>query len=174
MSLHKEVNFEIEICEHLAANCWLYEEGDAAKYDRAKALFPEDVLAGSRPPSPRPGMRSPGITVPTRPRPYCPTCGIRSTSAARWTRCGTASRCSVCGESCRWLSSIPPWSSTPTFWPVTPPTACGSCGSCSTRFTTSTASIWRRSRPVSTSRCCAGCTSIRAWRGFNPCRHSLD
>jgi len=45
MSLHKEVNFEIEICEHLAANGWLYDEGDAAKYDRARALFPEDVLA---------------------------------------------------------------------------------------------------------------------------------
>ena len=45
MSLHKEINFEIEICEHLAANGWLYDEGDAAKYDRARALFPEDVLA---------------------------------------------------------------------------------------------------------------------------------
>ncbi|MGA2705870.1 MAG: type I restriction endonuclease [Isosphaeraceae bacterium] len=45
MSLHKEVNFETEICEHLAANGWLYDEGDAAKYDRARALFSEDVLA---------------------------------------------------------------------------------------------------------------------------------
>ena len=45
MSLHKEINFEIEICEHLAANGWLYADGDAAKYDRARALFPEDVLA---------------------------------------------------------------------------------------------------------------------------------
>ncbi len=45
MSLHKEINFEVEICEHLAANGWMYEEGDAAKYDRARALFPEDVLA---------------------------------------------------------------------------------------------------------------------------------
>jgi type I restriction enzyme R subunit len=45
MSLHKEVNFETEICEHLAANGWLYDEGDSAKYDRARALFSEDVLA---------------------------------------------------------------------------------------------------------------------------------
>jgi len=45
MTVHKEVNFETEICEHLAANGWLYDEGDAAKYDRARALFPEDVLA---------------------------------------------------------------------------------------------------------------------------------
>ena len=45
MSLHKEINLEVEICEHLAANGWSYAEGDAAKYDRARALFPEDVLA---------------------------------------------------------------------------------------------------------------------------------
>src|ERR1035437_6521181 len=45
MSLHKEINFETEICQHLAANGWLYAEGDAANYDRAHALFPADVLA---------------------------------------------------------------------------------------------------------------------------------
>ena len=45
MSLHKEINLEIEICEQLAANGWLYVDGDVAKYDRARALFPEDVLA---------------------------------------------------------------------------------------------------------------------------------
>ena len=45
MSLHKELSFEVEICEHLVQNGWLYTEGDAATYDRAKALFPADVLA---------------------------------------------------------------------------------------------------------------------------------
>ena len=45
MSLHKEIHFEHEICGHLAANGWLYAEGDAAGYDRARALFPTDVLA---------------------------------------------------------------------------------------------------------------------------------
>ena len=45
MSLHKEINFEREICDHLASNGWLYAEGDAAAYDRALALFPADVLA---------------------------------------------------------------------------------------------------------------------------------
>ena len=45
MSVHKEINFENEICEHLAAHGWLYDEGDAANYDRARALFPDDVLA---------------------------------------------------------------------------------------------------------------------------------
>ena len=44
MSLHKEINFESEICEYLATNGWQYAESDAAKYDRARALFPEDVL----------------------------------------------------------------------------------------------------------------------------------
>ena len=45
MSIHKEISFEVEICQHLAANGWLYAEGDAAGYDRATALFPADVLA---------------------------------------------------------------------------------------------------------------------------------
>ncbi len=45
MSVYKEVNFEKEICDHLGANGWLYVEGDAAAYDRARALFPADVLA---------------------------------------------------------------------------------------------------------------------------------
>lgn len=42
--LHKEVNFEHEICEHLATHGWLYAPGDTASYDRARALFPADVL----------------------------------------------------------------------------------------------------------------------------------
>ncbi len=45
MSLHQEIAFETEICDHLAAHGWLYSEGDAAGYDRARALFPADVLA---------------------------------------------------------------------------------------------------------------------------------
>ncbi len=45
MSLHKEIEFEKEICEHLFAHGWLYAETDAADYDRQLALFPTDVLA---------------------------------------------------------------------------------------------------------------------------------
>ena len=45
MSLHNEIELENEICEHLAANDWLYAEGDSAAYDRLRALFPADVLA---------------------------------------------------------------------------------------------------------------------------------
>ena len=43
--LHKEIHLEDEICDHLAANGWLYAAGDSAGYDRALALFPSDVLS---------------------------------------------------------------------------------------------------------------------------------
>ncbi len=45
MSVHKEISFEVEICDHLAAHGWLYADGDAASHDRARALFPADVIA---------------------------------------------------------------------------------------------------------------------------------
>ncbi len=43
--LHQEHHFETEICQALAAQGWLYAEGDAARYDRAHALFLPDLLA---------------------------------------------------------------------------------------------------------------------------------
>lgn len=45
MSIHKEINFENEICEYLSAHNWQYAEDDAKKYDRKRALFVPDVLA---------------------------------------------------------------------------------------------------------------------------------
>ena len=45
MSLHKEIHFESEICQHLAAHGWLYAEGDAALCDRTHGLFMPDLLA---------------------------------------------------------------------------------------------------------------------------------
>jgi len=48
MTLHKEINLEAEICEHLAQQRWLFEELSAARYDRALALFPEDLIAWVR------------------------------------------------------------------------------------------------------------------------------
>jgi type I restriction enzyme R subunit len=45
VTIHKEATFENEICAHLAANGWLYAEGDAAHYDRARALYPDDAIA---------------------------------------------------------------------------------------------------------------------------------
>lgn len=44
MSLHKEINLENEICEHLAANGWLYSKEANENYDRAKTLFSVDLL----------------------------------------------------------------------------------------------------------------------------------
>ncbi len=45
MDLHREIELEKDICNHLGAHGWLYEEGDAARYDRKLALYPADVLA---------------------------------------------------------------------------------------------------------------------------------
>ncbi len=53
MNLHKEISFENEICDCLAANGWLYAEGDAGQYDRARALFPVDVMAWVRETQPK-------------------------------------------------------------------------------------------------------------------------
>lgn len=39
-----EKAFEDEVCAHLAANGWLYSPTDAG-YDKARALFPDDVFA---------------------------------------------------------------------------------------------------------------------------------
>jgi type I restriction enzyme R subunit len=44
MSVHKEVSFETEVCQYLRDHGWLYAEGDSVAYDRARALFPADVL----------------------------------------------------------------------------------------------------------------------------------
>ena len=43
--MYKEIAFEEEICEHLGSHGWVYVEGDASRYDRGRALFPDDVLA---------------------------------------------------------------------------------------------------------------------------------
>ena len=45
VSLHREINLEAQICDDLAAQGWLHADGDAAGYDRARALFPADVVA---------------------------------------------------------------------------------------------------------------------------------
>ncbi|NCT68321.1 MAG: type I restriction endonuclease subunit R [Rhodanobacteraceae bacterium] len=45
MNLHRESHFEQEICAQLAADGWLYAEGDAQHYDRTHALYLPDLLA---------------------------------------------------------------------------------------------------------------------------------
>lgn len=44
MAIHNEVQFELDICQHLAANGWLLSNDDQG-YDRESALIPGDVLA---------------------------------------------------------------------------------------------------------------------------------
>ena len=45
MTLHQEHHFGTAICEHLAANGWLYADGDAAHYDRQYGLYLPDLVA---------------------------------------------------------------------------------------------------------------------------------
>lgn len=45
MSLHKEIHFEDEICEELAARGWTFENGVSAQYDRRRALLSKDSVA---------------------------------------------------------------------------------------------------------------------------------
>ena len=44
MALHHESAFEQEICEHLGAHGWIYEQGSAAVYNRELALYPPDLI----------------------------------------------------------------------------------------------------------------------------------
>ena len=43
--IHKEIHFEVEICQHLASHGWLYEEGAAKGFDSASGLYTPDLLA---------------------------------------------------------------------------------------------------------------------------------
>lgn len=45
MSLHKEVHFEDDVVDHLAANGWLHDPAVSARHDRARALLPDDLVA---------------------------------------------------------------------------------------------------------------------------------
>ena len=45
MADYHEAKFEAELCEHLAAHGWLYDPGDGDRYDKARALYPDDVVA---------------------------------------------------------------------------------------------------------------------------------
>ncbi len=45
MSLHKEISFETEVCEHLAAHGWHHDAGDYVHHDRRRALFTPDLAA---------------------------------------------------------------------------------------------------------------------------------
>ena len=46
MSLHKEISFETEICDHLAAHGWLYAEGELVRKDGESAAHEPYRLSG--------------------------------------------------------------------------------------------------------------------------------
>ena len=46
-TLHKEINFETEICEYLASHGWHYSPDDSG-YDRVLARYPADLEAWDR------------------------------------------------------------------------------------------------------------------------------
>lgn len=43
--LHNEIAFEDEVCDHLSRRGWLNDISDWQTYDRARALFPADLIA---------------------------------------------------------------------------------------------------------------------------------
>ncbi|MEZ5305069.1 MAG: hypothetical protein R3F11_31165 [Verrucomicrobiales bacterium] len=90
-AIHKEISFEDEICAHLAAHGWHYAEGDAAGYDRGRALFPADVLAWVQAAHPGVGRRWRRTTAARRERCCWTGWRTRSRSGARWTCCATGS-----------------------------------------------------------------------------------
>ena len=93
VSLHKEISFEVEVCDWLGAHGWLYESGDAERLrPRARALSarPRRMGAGD----PAEGVGGAG-EQPRRPRrrASCSTASAsNSTIGARSTCCGMASR----------------------------------------------------------------------------------
>lgn len=44
-TLHKEIHFETDLCTHLGAHGWLYENGAASSFDTARGLYMPDLLA---------------------------------------------------------------------------------------------------------------------------------
>ena len=44
MSLHQEHKFEDGICDFLSASGWLYEHDSWSRYDRARAVFVDDLV----------------------------------------------------------------------------------------------------------------------------------
>jgi type I restriction enzyme R subunit len=53
VSLHKEISFESEVCDSLGAHGWLSERGDWERYDRARALYPPDLVAWAQATQPK-------------------------------------------------------------------------------------------------------------------------
>ncbi len=66
MSIHQEISFETEIRQHLSENGWLHAEGDAAGYDRKRALYSPDLMAWVQETQPKPSPPSAPPRTPHR------------------------------------------------------------------------------------------------------------
>lgn len=49
MTLHTEIHYEDDVCQHLAQSGWLYEKGDNKHYDRTRkhVYYPNNRVLGS-------------------------------------------------------------------------------------------------------------------------------
>ncbi|MEZ6093117.1 MAG: hypothetical protein R3C03_02600 [Pirellulaceae bacterium] len=90
MNLHTEINFENEICEHLADDGWLYVEDDAEGFDRSLALYPDDVVDWVKVSNPDAWKTLEKIMVTPQQRHCSNDCVRLSTSKGRSMSYGTA------------------------------------------------------------------------------------
>ena len=142
MSPHKEISFELEICQHLASTGWLYAEGDAAGYDRARALFPADVLAWVQATQPKAwevlaknhGGKA-AETLLTRLRDQLDQRGTLDVLRHGIELLGLKTPLTL-------AQFKPALAINPTFWRATPPTGCAWCARCAIRCTAKTALTW--------------------------------
>ena len=108
--LYKEIEFENDICAHLAAQGWLYAEGDFVAYDRARAVFPADIIAWVQATQPKAwetlsknhGAAAEPVLLGTYPQ-------ATKMTAVRWTCCAMGWSCWGCVSRSVSPSSSPRW-----------------------------------------------------------------
>ena len=140
--MHKEIYLETEICQYLANHGWLHAEGDAASYDRARALFPADVVAWVQATQPKAwesltknhGAQA-AETVLAR---------LRDQLDQRGTLDVLRHGIELLGlkKPLKLAEFKPALAINPTSWPATPPTASGWYARSTIPSTTKTASTW--------------------------------
>ena len=99
MAAHHEVNFEEHIVEQLAKRGWLV--GDAAGYDRERALYPDDVIGWIRETQPEKWERLERAQGAAAPRAVLDRLAkvLPLEAAAHWRCCGAASAWPVAARS---------------------------------------------------------------------------
>ena len=82
---HREVTFEQELVASLLSHGW--QEGDPKRYDRALALYPDDLIGWLQETQPQEWAKLGGL-LPRRPDTAC--AGIRGEAAGQGGRAGAA------------------------------------------------------------------------------------